>query len=322
MAHNFYESKTMPDLQEMDINVMKEKAKKRFLQENSPLRTNAERAEPSKKKHEKTGLDLTNLKLPAVSEICVEELKEKRKARIFNDNNAPDDNIEAVEIPGMAEETLSDITETESSDIKQTQNALGWLNHSMPDLPDIAENQVWELINKRKLDIQQNTVFSLPEGDNKDNSSSDIPASQRGKKSLYECSEELIKKVDFVIKGSKLYYYDGKCYKHTDKNGIIRIYREYVDERLGNERSMSLYKQLESFIMTSPSGTIPKISAAPSLNYAVFRNGIYDIENDTLLKHSSELPVFSCLNAKYVEKPDCPVFDRFLDDITGGSNKL
>ena len=46
MAHNFYESKTMPDLQEMDINVMKEKAKKRFLQENSPLHTNAERAAP------------------------------------------------------------------------------------------------------------------------------------------------------------------------------------------------------------------------------------------------------------------------------------
>lgn len=60
----------------------------------------------------------------------------------------------------------------------------------------------------------------------------------KGLPSLYICGELLKQKVHFIKLGDCLYYFNGRCYDVASKNAIIKLYRDKVDAKLGNEKTL------------------------------------------------------------------------------------
>lgn len=138
--------------------------------------------------------------------------------------------------------------------------------------------------------------------------------------SLYQCSVLLKERVHLIRYDSNLYCYNGKCYDILDSNDVISLYRDKVDTKLGNERSLSTISQLHKFLCSDSSMVVEGYKRNKKI--AVLQNGIYDVMGEELLPHSHEEVVFSYINANYDEHGKCPYFDRFLYDVTEGNEIL
>lgn len=138
--------------------------------------------------------------------------------------------------------------------------------------------------------------------------------------SLYQCSVLLKERVHLIRYDSNLYCYNSKCYDILDSNDVISLYRDKVDTKLGNERSLSTISQLYKFLCSDSSMVIEGYKR--NKRVAVLQNGIYDVMGEELLPHSHEEVVFSYINANYDEHEKCPYFDRFLHDVTEGNEIL
>ncbi len=143
-------------------------------------------------------------------------------------------------------------------------------------------------------------------------------AGSQGIQSLYQCAEALLSKVKMLIYQDNLYYYNGKSYSFLTQMDLIKLYRQCVDPTMGGEKSMTVLKQLHMFLLTSPTDKIRVVDEIPNLNIAVFNNGVYDIMNKEFKKHSPDTISFYHIDADYDKDAECPVFDKFLSDITRG----
>ena len=103
---------------------------------------------------------------------------------------------------------------------------------------------------------------------------------------MYEMAHALEEFCDLKVVDGEVYYYENTYYMHLTKDQIIELYKLRVD---------------------------------PKLHGAV--KGRFE-------DHDPEFVTFTCLNAKYnedVESPeeaDCPVFDKFMKEISGGRKDI
>lgn len=172
-------------------------------------------------------------------------------------------------------------------------------------------------------------AFSLFNGENnQENSSREKMLSNekinsredKGLPSLYKCGELIKEKVHLIKYGESLYYFNGRCYDMVDKDGVIKLYRDRVDTKLGNEKNLASINQLHRFLWNDSSIVVEECRNKKRI--AVLRNGIYDVMREELFPHSHKQIVFSYVNADYVEDTRCKYFDRFLQDVTDGNEVL
>ena len=144
--------------------------------------------------------------------------------------------------------------------------------------------------------------------------------SSKGLPSLAECAEALLQKITIINYGNHLYYYNGRYYQQINDMDVLTLYRDYVDKKIGGEKTVSRIGQLYKFLLSE--SKLKKESIPMNLPMAVLENGIYDIVKQKLYRHTSKVITFSCINAKYVEDEKCPVFEQFLSDVTGNDEVL
>lgn len=142
----------------------------------------------------------------------------------------------------------------------------------------------------------------------------------KGLPALFKCGELIKEKAHLMKYGDCLYVYNGKCYDIIDSNGVISLYRDRVDDKLGFEKNLSSISQLYKFLCTDSSIVVEKLPK--NRRIAVLRNGIYDVMGEKLFPHSHKEIVFSYINSNYVEGEGCKCFDQFLRDVTDGDKVL
>ena len=141
-----------------------------------------------------------------------------------------------------------------------------------------------------------------------------------GLPSLYECAEQLKKNVDLISYNDDLYYYNGRCYDKINSNEVIKLYRNYVDKKLGCEKGLTSISQLYNFLKTDSQIIVRSYDS--KRYFTVLKNGIFDIMNQELISHSSQIIAFSYVDANYDENAECKKFDKFLEQITDGDEIL
>lgn len=139
--------------------------------------------------------------------------------------------------------------------------------------------------------------------------------------SMSACAKRLQKSVRLISLDKALYYFNGLCYQIIDNEGLIELYRKNVDDELHGAKTLKLFSEVYDYLLTDS-----KIRVKPDeeniSNFVVLKNGIYDLRDKKLKKHTPEIISFSYVNASYVEDEKCPTFDKFLDEVTKGDKTL
>lgn len=146
------------------------------------------------------------------------------------------------------------------------------------------------------------------------------PGSNKGLPSLYECARRLKSQTRLICYMGSLYSFNGKCYDYLSPSDVIQLYRKKVDDQLGGERNLRNIRQLHDYLCTDSSIQVDEIEGNQRI--AVLKNGVFDIENGKLQKHSDKKVVFSYVKANYVESGSCRCFHQFLECITHGDEVL
>lgn len=138
--------------------------------------------------------------------------------------------------------------------------------------------------------------------------------------SLHTCALRLLQRVPIRNYGGHLYFYNGICYQSASKSDVISLYRDRVDPCISEEKTMSRISQLSDFILTEKDIVVEDIPN--NLHVAILENGIYDVEQQQLSPHTPSLIAFSYIKANFVEDEECPNFEAFLEQVTGGDKIL
>lgn len=139
--------------------------------------------------------------------------------------------------------------------------------------------------------------------------------------SLYQCGENLKQRVRIICVGGGLYAYNGVCYDKVDNNELMTIYRDKVDKTLHNSKSLNVMGNLYKFLQTD-SEIQATIDYSAVDDLAVLKNGVFDVRNQKLMKHSEKYMFMYRINASYTMEDETPLFDEFLENVTGGESVL
>lgn len=138
--------------------------------------------------------------------------------------------------------------------------------------------------------------------------------------SLYQCAQKLKEEVKIICLENKLYYYDGRCYRALTPDGLISLYREKIDTQLHGVRNMHVFTELYRYLLTDS-----KIRVTPNWtklsDLAILNNGIYNVRKGKMKNFSPDIVAFSYVDASFVNE-ECPKFDNFLYEVTGGDEVL
>lgn len=140
--------------------------------------------------------------------------------------------------------------------------------------------------------------------------------------SLHACATKLLNRITIINEGNKLYWYNGTCYEKMNSLELVSLYRQHVNDQLHGTRSMNIFsKELYQYLLCD-ANLIRHPDYQKVGRYAFLKNGVFDIVSQELKPHTSELVVFSSVDAEFTENQECPVFERFLDEITDGDKIL
>lgn len=130
----------------------------------------------------------------------------------------------------------------------------------------------------------------------------------------------LKKKVSIISYHNALYFFNGRYYEYLDTDRLLMLYREYVDYDLNHESSLYGHKDLYQCYATDPNIQREEPKGEPI--YAPLKNGIFILGEKKLYPHSPDRLTFTYIKAKYDPQVKCPVFDRFLWQVTHGNPQL
>lgn len=137
-------------------------------------------------------------------------------------------------------------------------------------------------------------------------------------------AQMLIRKYIFLVEGNLLFVYDSQLghFRRIDEIELGRILQASfprIVAKLGNMRIVS--QVYEWLIMDSR--LLVKDCMRPQ-GMIAFRNGVLNTRSGAFFHHSANLFFTSCVNTEYDTQgiKTCPVFERFLEEITQGDTVL
>lgn len=139
--------------------------------------------------------------------------------------------------------------------------------------------------------------------------------------SLFECANLLKEKVVVICVDNRLFYFNGRCYEPLDITSLVMLYRDKVDNKVHGARNMKMFHDLYAYLLTD-SEIQKKLNLCKLSNIAVLNNGIYNVKKDRFERYDPNVMAFSYVDAAYVENTECPVFEKFLRDVTGNDSIL
>lgn len=135
----------------------------------------------------------------------------------------------------------------------------------------------------------------------------------------YSLMQSLLKKVILRVKEKQLYLYTGTHYEPCSQQQAERLIVDECRPEVAAVGASKLPKDVYAFLLMEPEIAIDE--ANPDEKLLTFYNGLLDLDTGNLLPHDPQKFTTVCLNC-YLLISDvsaaCPVFERFLSDITGG----
>lgn len=133
-------------------------------------------------------------------------------------------------------------------------------------------------------------------------------------------SRILIDKYNYMNYGKKLYKYNGKIWSRLDfeeftTNTIDILYEENMIG-MSNRNYNELYKRIK----VDPAIQVQGEDIPNNSYYLCFRNGVYDLREDRLLKHDPKYIFFTYIDEDFDPKYNyySNAFDSYLSSITNG----
>lgn len=189
------------------------------------------------------------------------------------------------------------------------------------EIVDNTEDKNLNFDNNEVLEGKENVTDSEEECKSGRNNKSVIGTGQQEMMSLYQCAEELKQRVRMICIENSLYFYTGTYYEQINTSNLLKLYRDKVDRTMHGVKNMSGMGSLHKFLLTD-SELEKKVDYAVLNNMAPLKNGVFDVKKQQLKSHSAEYIFMYCVDANYVESTETPVFDEFLNTVTGGDKIL
>ena len=138
----------------------------------------------------------------------------------------------------------------------------------------------------------------------------------------YQTKEKLLQKESLLVLQGKLYRYNWFYYEESSRADVARLFLVHCREDVAEVGTPKQVQDgIELLFME------PNIHVRPEdipRNLLSFRNGVLNIYTAALNPHSQQFLTLYGINGQYL--PDmhlvCPVFDAFIQSITGGDEVL
>lgn len=145
-----------------------------------------------------------------------------------------------------------------------------------------------------------------------------IPAT--AKPSAYDIAQQIIVREAVKVVDEALFCFTDGYYCHISPDTLKRLILKNCRDLVREAGTPRLIDEVYRFLLCEP--TIAQKESEYAKQYVSFANGVLDIERGCLLRHSPEYPIFYKVNAPYAMKGRHPVFDQFLETVTGGDDLL
>ena len=138
----------------------------------------------------------------------------------------------------------------------------------------------------------------------------------------YDVAMELMAQLPLRMVDNALYAYDGQIYRFVTVSVMNRIIMHHCRQYVQAVGDASIIERIYKVIQAEP-----RIVFKPDPNAHLLvadQDGLIDLETLTCYPHSAAPFVTSLLRGSFLsgQTETCPVFDRFLIDITGGDPLL
>lgn len=144
---------------------------------------------------------------------------------------------------------------------------------------------------------------------------------QKDEELPYAIMRYFISKVDVIVVREKFYVHSESTYVPTSSADIGRMITGICRDRLKG-KSSSFIEGIVNYLLKEPDIYVRESDIPKHL--VAFQNCILDIQNRSVLTHSPRYFTLYKVNANYMQSATAytPVFDAFLESITGGDRDL
>lgn len=136
----------------------------------------------------------------------------------------------------------------------------------------------------------------------------------------YAVAQALLSKIHIKILGEAIYSYTGTHYAHMSGENLRRLIMAVCRDDVASEGNARLVDAVYKLLLCEP-----KICDKPEsidTHLVSFQNGVFDLRNGQVCRHSPSFNTYYELQANYTPGLAHPVFDRFIASITGNNPML
>ena len=137
----------------------------------------------------------------------------------------------------------------------------------------------------------------------------------------YDLAGELMKQLPMRMVNEALYVFNGRAYEFVTATVMHRLIMAYCRNAVSIVGDASIIKRVYEVIEAEPAICIREVKI---LDVVSFENGLLDLVTFTMHPHTPAIFVTAQVQGEF--RPEipltCPVFDRFLDQTTGGDPVL
>lgn len=141
-----------------------------------------------------------------------------------------------------------------------------------------------------------------------------------------ELCELAVANLELIRDGDSLYCRDGTCFMRVNKSELMRkLFKNFPDDYKTQLYSVKANGLFQNLLQTDLVKECDKSELEEQYSqYIAMENDYFDWKNQEFLEEDESIVCFTKINARFVrgEIPDTPVFDEFLECITGGDITL
>lgn len=138
-----------------------------------------------------------------------------------------------------------------------------------------------------------------------------------------ECAEIILSLCHLFRENGELYVFmkeEGR-YKKINRNQTQVLIDRLMGEKIRKANKVKAYSEIEKFLRCDVRLEVSTDNRLP-LNFWPFKNGILDIRTGSFNSNDGRFFIRTALNCQYSSGACCPMFDAFLEAVSGGDQLL
>lgn len=157
--------------------------------------------------------------------------------------------------------------------------------------------------------VEGNEQFKKKEGPS--SGSNDFPSAK--------CAEQIVATSFLHREGGELYIFfeSGGYYRKLEKGALSVLIDEKVGREIRKANKAKAYGEIEKFLKSDIRLEVRDVNRLP-LNIWAFRRQFLDITSGQVMGNNGQFYIHSALQCDYFPQAECPVFEAFLEAVSGG----